>query len=259
MTLTADLIETADSPQGRGVLHSEIRVGHYLRSALEGRGSDDTVTQELIEIDLFLFDTPSAGIGREIIGLSDFTAPTVPADWTSLMNELEEVTPAPEPEPETTLEPAPEPPVERAPWQIEFAEAGRQRLSPESDLVQRALGDRAAGEAHYGSRDADTLSGGDGDDVLNGGLGDDAMQGGAGADVFVFSQASGGHDRITDFTAGEDLLYFTDETVFDLAEIAITDTAEGVLLSWHRGNSQVLLDGLVAEDLAADDFLLEAA
>lgn len=51
----------------------------------------------------------------------------------------------------------------------------------------------------------DTLAGGDGNDVLTGGASDDLLSGGAGRDVFVFAVA-GGHDRVEDFTIGDDKL-----------------------------------------------------
>jgi serralysin len=61
----------------------------------------------------------------------------------------------------------------------------------------------------YGDRDNDIVSGGDGDDLLFGGQGSDTLIGGAGRDRFAFSGLDlepGGFDRITDFTAGEDLI-----------------------------------------------------
>jgi Ca2+-binding RTX toxin-like protein len=68
----------------------------------------------------------------------------------------------------------------------------------------------------------DTLLGGLGDDVLQAGAGNDRMTGGDGSDVFGFNSSSelGGHDVITDFQKGSDLIdlsdLFTDYTgVFD--------------------------------------------
>lgn len=50
------------------------------------------------------------------------------------------------------------------------------------------------------------LRGMDGDDVLIGGAGRDRLIGGAGADQFLFATPNETSDRITDFTAGEDVL-----------------------------------------------------
>lgn len=60
----------------------------------------------------------------------------------------------------------------------------------------------------------DRLDAGEGSDLLIGGLGADILTGGAGADVFRFNQTgdsnrSGGRDRITDFTKGEDKIDLT--------------------------------------------------
>jgi Ca2+-binding RTX toxin-like protein len=56
-----------------------------------------------------------------------------------------------------------------------------------------------------GGAGADTLIGGAGADTLTGGLGDDRLTGGSGADVFVFAKGDG-HDTITDFGVGADVL-----------------------------------------------------
>ena len=69
-------------------------------------------------------------------------------------------------------------------------------------LIGGAGRDVLIGGAHQ-----DTLLGGAGNDRLLGQAGDDLMTGGAGADVFVFTVDSG-HDRITNFTDGSDILRF---------------------------------------------------
>ncbi len=51
----------------------------------------------------------------------------------------------------------------------------------------------------------DILNGGDGNDTLSGGQGDDLMSGGDGHNVFFFSDNSG-HDQITDFGKGDQLM-----------------------------------------------------
>jgi hypothetical protein len=57
----------------------------------------------------------------------------------------------------------------------------------------------------YGGAGNDQLDGGNGNDVLGGGQGADILTGGAGRDVFQIEYEHGGaHDRITDFTQGQD-------------------------------------------------------
>lgn len=60
-----------------------------------------------------------------------------------------------------------------------------------------------------GNAAANRLAGGGGDDMLEGGAGADTLTGGAGTDRFVFDTALGADnvDRITDFTAGTDVLW----------------------------------------------------
>jgi len=52
-----------------------------------------------------------------------------------------------------------------------------------------------------------------GNDIINGNDGNDTMTGGLGSDVFIFEPGSG-HDTITDFTIGQDLL--------DVSELGVT-------------------------------------
>jgi Ca2+-binding RTX toxin-like protein/ribosomal protein L20 len=67
----------------------------------------------------------------------------------------------------------------------------------------------------------DTLSGEDGDDTLTGGAGDDTLTGGAGADVFVVGGAPD-RDIITDFSFGTDALHTMsgDVVAADIASVA---------------------------------------
>jgi Ca2+-binding RTX toxin-like protein len=82
----------------------------------------------------------------------------------------------------------------------------------------------------------DRLSGDAGDDVLNGGAGNDTLSGGAGADRFVFGGADQGLDTITDFGAG-DVLVFT-----DLAGFTAGHEAEYVSLLDDGSKTTVLVD-----------------
>jgi predicted extracellular nuclease len=55
----------------------------------------------------------------------------------------------------------------------------------------------------------DTIVGTDGDDIIEGGPGVDTLTGGAGKDQFVYTSMLDVGDTITDFTAGQDQLVFT--------------------------------------------------
>ena len=61
----------------------------------------------------------------------------------------------------------------------------------------------SGGDRLIGGPGDDVLSGGSGGDRLTGGPGDDILSGGPGSDMFVFGIGDG-HDRILDFTLGED-------------------------------------------------------
>ncbi len=111
-----------------------------------------------------------------------------------------------------------------------------------------------------GAAGADTLDGGDGSDKLFGGNGadrliggggGDTLNGGNGTDVFVFGAGSG-HDRLSDFTPGADLLEL-DVGVDDMSALNLKVTDEGVRVDWGTGS--VLLVGLAAADLQESDFL----
>ncbi|HEX8442665.1 MAG TPA: M10 family metallopeptidase C-terminal domain-containing protein [Allosphingosinicella sp.] len=76
-----------------------------------------------------------------------------------------------------------------------------------SDTLRGGEGDDTLG----GLGGNDTLIGGDGDDRLNGGADRDTLTGGTGADIFVFDTANhtgtrSSADRITDFQSGLDLI-----------------------------------------------------
>jgi serralysin len=62
-----------------------------------------------------------------------------------------------------------------------------------------------------GQAGRDTILGGRGADTLAGGADADLLNGGQGRDLFRYANASGGGDRITDFTRGQDLIAVFDD------------------------------------------------
>ena len=87
-----------------------------------------------------------------------------------------------------------------------------------------------------GDAGSDRLFGSMGNDVLAGGAGNDTISGSSGADRFLFSVGEGGVDTVTDFGAG-DVLVFTGLTGF-----AAGQEADFVSLLEGGGQTTVLVD-----------------
>lgn len=105
-------------------------------------------------------------------------------------------------------------------------------------------------DALFGGYGRDQLWGQHGEDLLNGMQGDDVMTGGGGADIFVFvGTRDEGHDEITDFTPGTDLIRVEGLTFADVL-ISGDDTA---LISLD-GKTEISLTGVAASDVTAGDF-----
>jgi len=126
--------------------------------------------------------------------------------------------------------------------------------------------------AGYGGDDAldgltgdDTLNGGDGDDVLRGGrgedkligeAGDDAMTGGAQADQFWFTGQGFGHDTVTDFENGVDLLRVTGFAgADDFGDLTVSANGAGWAVITFPDGSSITLTGVASGEVDATDFL----
>ncbi|MDR7040426.1 Ca2+-binding RTX toxin-like protein [Methylobacterium sp. BE186] len=118
-----------------------------------------------------------------------------------------------------------------------------------SSLADTLIGDRA-GNRLDGNGGDDRLDGGIGDDVLDGcdgadtlrgGPGDDRLTGGLDPDLFVFA-ADAGHDRITDFTPGQDRLDLREWGLSNPADVlaATSETACGEVVISANGASVTL-------------------
>ena len=86
----------------------------------------------------------------------------------------------------------------------------------------------------------DELRGGKGADQLNGGRGADVLHGGSGSDRF---QISYGDDRILDLNPSQGDVLLLPKQI----EVALSETAEGVLLTSDRGTT--LLEGLTLQQV----------
>ena len=104
-----------------------------------------------------------------------------------------------------------------------------------------------------GLRDTDTLDGGRGADTLDGGFGDDTLTGGSGADQFIFNTAQFGHDIITDFSNGEDIIIL--RGISEMNALDMVQTDQGVMLSWGYDDRSIFLENTDINTLNADDFL----
>lgn len=107
----------------------------------------------------------------------------------------------------------------------------------------------------------DSLQGGDGNDrlvagkgrdTLEGGKGDDLLKGGAGADEFHFAKGHG-HDRISDFKLGDDLLVLHMKKK-DLKALEIIKTEDGARI--EIGDGSITLEGVKVKDIGEDDVML---
>ena len=103
-----------------------------------------------------------------------------------------------------------------------------------------------------GDAGANALSGGAGADRLFGRGGNDTLTGGADTDRFVFEDGWG-QDVVTDFDPnGEKIDLMAVTGIASIADIAISDTADGALVEFG-GNSILLLD-VKASQLSGEDF-----
>jgi serralysin len=102
----------------------------------------------------------------------------------------------------------------------------------------------------------DRLIGGGGDDRLLGGAGGDRYTGGGGADTFVLANGTG-HDRITDFHAGEDRLDLSSFGFSSFADVrsAARNTSGGLSIELDEDDS-LLLKGVRKGDLDEGDVIL---
>ncbi len=107
-------------------------------------------------------------------------------------------------------------------------------------------------DALYGNRGRDVLNGGEGDDLLDGGRSNDTLTGGLGSDIFVFRPLDKGHDVITDFEDGSDLIEITG---LSFGALDFTDVEGGALITSSAMTGEIMLEGVDAALLDASDFL----
>lgn len=106
----------------------------------------------------------------------------------------------------------------------------------------------------WGGEDNDTLSGGEGDDVLYGNEGSDLLTGGNGSDSFVLG-GDEGTDTIADFTDGEDRLGLWRGLTFP--DLTILESGSNVQISiTDTGETLAIIAGAAASSIDANDFVV---
>ncbi len=102
----------------------------------------------------------------------------------------------------------------------------------------------AGADALSGNAAANRLAGGAGDDTLKGAGGADILTGGAGADRFVFDTKLGANevDRITDFTAGSDVLWLDDDVFTALKPGRLSEGQFHAGTSAHDADDRLIFD-----------------
>jgi len=99
----------------------------------------------------------------------------------------------------------------------------------------------------------DALNGSGGNDQLNGGAGNDVLTGGVGKDTFVFNAQGGGHDRITDFKRGEDIIRIEGATNWSELK-ALMRSSGGDTVICFPGGATLTIAGEVASELKPEHF-----
>ena len=106
-----------------------------------------------------------------------------------------------------------------------------------------------------GGEGNDTLSGNGGNDTLIGGAGNDTLSGGAsGRDWFAYNDRSFGHDIITDFEDGLDLIDFRGATL-KFADLLITQSGGDTVIETSDHASSITVAHTLITQIGASDFL----
>lgn len=107
----------------------------------------------------------------------------------------------------------------------------------------------------YGNSGDNLLKGMGGQDILVSGKGDDVMKGGSGTDFFVFNKGTG-HDTVTDFKNGVDVISSgfvkSDADAADLIAHHAQQQGKDVLITY--GNDSLLIRHMDIHDLDSGDF-----
>lgn len=114
-----------------------------------------------------------------------------------------------------------------------------------------------------GNRGSDTLDGGAGADRLNGQLGNDFLTGGngrdtliggAGWDEFVYADRREGHDTITDFEDGTDLINLSAVGI-GFGDVTVAAAGGGASTMVSFGATSILLVGVTSDLIGSGDFV----
>lgn len=134
-----------------------------------------------------------------------------------------------------------------------FGNAGRDKLfgGAGNDKLFGGTGN----DRLFGNTGRDKLFGGTGDDKISGGRGNDILTGNADADVFIYAgKGNEGHDRITDFVDGTDLIQIGAGTVIGDLSFATSGTTD-TLISITGVTTTILVQGVDVSAFDGTDFI----
>ena len=125
-----------------------------------------------------------------------------------------------------------------------------------NESVEPISGENAGNDDLDGQRGNDMLFGGNGNDILRAGYDHDILDGGVGRDIFGFYAS--GYFQISDFTIGEDSLFFDEEKIGinNLNDLVgnitnISQKDDGVIVEFGPSAS-IELVGVNLNDINAD-------
>lgn len=124
--------------------------------------------------------------------------------------------------------------------------------------------DLSAGTVTFENGDVETilnfenLIAGNGDNRITGSTASNQFTGGGGSDTFVFKDVAGGHDTLTDFSAGagsQDLIEFGTDQFADFAAVLVAAADDGTDTTITiDAETSIILKSVLVADLHQDDF-----
>jgi serralysin len=124
--------------------------------------------------------------------------------------------------------------------------------------VNNSLTGQSGADFLYGLEGNDTLIGGYGADHLFGGLGNDTYRGGNGEDWFHIKEYEPGHDIITFYQEGLDVIEIASYIFNGESEVvqAASQVGNDVVISWNNGQNSITIQNMSLSNFSGSDFTL---